>query len=263
VTGTSMRLEGKRALITGAASGIGRATALRFGAEGARVAVTDLDGDGAEEVAALIRDRTGDAIALTLDVRDEGGWEVAMAAVLDRWGGLEVLVANAGVSFAAAIPEMTLEEWRHVLAVNLDGVFLGTKHGIRAMAAGGGGGSVVIVASASGIKASAGASAYCAGKAGALHFARAAALECAGEGIRVNAVLPGAVATPMWTGMPFFQGLVDEHGEEGAWKALAAGNPMGRFAEPDEVAAAILFLASDEAGYITGAELTVDGGYTA
>lgn len=258
------RLAGKTALITGAASGIGRATALLFAREGARVAATDLDGSGAEAVAARIREEGGSARAWTLDVRIEADWEGAIADVVEEWDGLDVMVANAGVSFAKPVAEMTLEEWRGVHAVNLDGVFLGTKHAVRAMREAERSGSIVIVSSASGLRASAGASAYCSSKAAVRLFAKTVALECAGEGIRVNTVHPAGVRTPMWEGMEFFRELERAHGgEEGAWRALEDDSPLGRFAAPEEIAAGILYLSSDEASYVTGAELVIDGGYTA
>lgn len=259
-----MRLRGKVALITGAGSGIGKATALRFGAEGARVAATDLGGARAEEVAASVRDQGVESLSRVLDVRLERDWEAAVSGVVERWGRLDVLVANAGVSFARPVSEMTLEEWRHVHAVNLDGAFLGTKHAVRAMRQRSRGGSIVLVSSASGLKASGGASAYCSSKAGVRLFAKAVALECAGEGIRVNTVVPAGVVTSMWEGMPFFEDLKREHGgDEGAWRALAAGTPLGRFAEPDEIAAGIVYLSSEEASYVTGTDLVIDGGFTA
>jgi NAD(P)-dependent dehydrogenase (short-subunit alcohol dehydrogenase family) len=163
---------------------------------------------------------------------------------------------------------MTLEEWRQVMAVNLDGVFLGVKHAVGTMRRGRGG-SIVIVSSASGIKASPGASAYCASKAGVRMFAKAVALECRdrGDAIRVNTVHPAGVVTPMWRSMDFFRDLVERHGsEEAAWKAVGAGEsnaPLQRFARPEEIAAAILFLASDESSMMTASELVIDAGFTA
>ncbi len=259
----TMRLQGKTALITGAASGIGRATALLFAAEGARVAVTDLNGAQLDALVAEIRDRGGDCCARVLDVRQETAWAAAIAEVLERWGGQDLLVANAGVSFARPIWEMSLEEWRAVHAVNLDGVFLGTKHAVGAMRQAGRGGSIVIVSSASGLRASPGASAYCSSKAAVRHFARAVAAECAGDRIRVNTVVPGGVMTPLWEQMPFFQELKRQRGEAGAWESLAAGTPLGRLASAQEIAAGILFLSSDDAAYVTGTDLVIDGGYTA
>lgn len=259
-----MRLTGKCALITGAASGIGRATALLFAREGAHVLTTDLNEAGAQETAGQVEAEGGIALALALDVRVEPDWERAVAAVVGRWASLDVLVANAGVSFARPVTEMTLEEWRQVHAVNLDGVFLGTKHAVRAMRERGRGGSIVIVSSASGLKASPGASAYSSSKAALRLFAKAVALECAQEKIRVNTVNPAGVVTPMWEGMEFFEDLRREHGGvAGAWEALQRESPMGRFASAEEIAAGILYLASEDSSYVTGTELVIDGGYTA
>lgn len=258
-----MRFHGKTALVTGAGSGIGEATAAAFAAEGARVAVTDSDGARAEPVAGRIRERGGDAHARVLDVRLEEEWEAAISEVVDRWGGLDVLVASAGISFAKPVWEMSLEEWRHVHAINLDGAFLGIKHAVRAMKEQDRGGSIVLVSSASGLKATGGAAAYCSSKAALRLLARSVAIECAADGIRVNTVVPAGVRTPMWETMPFFQALKREQGETGAWDAIAASTPLGRVAEPEEIAAAILFLSSDDAGYVTGTDLVIDGGYTA
>jgi 3(or 17)beta-hydroxysteroid dehydrogenase len=263
-------LGGRTAIVTGGGSGIGRATARALARAGAHVCVTDLDLTRAEETATEILGLAGgtetlDAdpvFARRLDVTDEAGWEDAIGVALDRWGRLDVLVASAGRSAAAPIDETGLDLWREITAVNLDGVFLGLKHAARAMKSGAGG-SIVVVGSASGIRAVPGAAAYCATKAAVGMLVRSAALELAPAGIRVNAVSPSAVRTPMWSTMPFWDALVEEHGEEGAWRALADGTPLGRVAEPEEVARVIVFLASDTSAYITGAELPVDGGYTA
>lgn len=264
-------LRGRTALVTGAASGIGRATALVLGGAGARVCVTDLDQAGAEAVAGEVAARVeegprklaaGPSFPLRLDVTEEDDWKAAVDAVLDRWDRVDVLVANAGVSAASPITETTLDQWRRVARVNLDGVFLGIRHAARAMKQAGGG-SIVVVGSASGTRAAPGAAAYSASKAAVAMLTRSAALELAEHGIRVNAVSPSAVRTPMWRAMPFFKDMVAELGEEGAWGALAHGTPLGRVAEPEEVARAIAFLASDDASYITGVDLPVDGGYTA
>jgi 3(or 17)beta-hydroxysteroid dehydrogenase len=258
-----MRLKGKSTLITGGGSGIGEATALTFGSEGARVAVTDVDGDRAAKVASTLRAAGAEATSYALDVRNEEEWEAVISEVVGRWGRLDVLVASAGISFAKPVWEMSIEEWRNVHSVNLDGAFLGIKHAVRAMRDLGQGGNIVLVGSASGIKASGGAAAYCSSKAGLRLLAKSVAVECAAEGIRVNTVVPAGVMTPMWESMPFFQTLKRDHGEAGAWEAIAAGTPLGRLAEPVEVAAAILFLSSDDSAYITGSDLIIDGGYTA
>lgn len=263
-----MRFDGKTALVTGAASGIGRATALALGRGGAHVCVTDIDEAGAEavaaEVAALVEGEprklaAAPTMPVRLDVTEESDWEDAIDAALGRWDRLDVLVANAGITDGTPITQTDFDAWRRVMAVNLDGAFLGIKHGARAMATGG---SIVVVGSASGIRAAPGAAAYSASKSAVAMLVRVAALELARQDIRVNAVSPSAVRTPMWNAMPFFRELVAERGEADAWREVAQGTPMRRVAEPEEVARAITFLASDEASYITGVELPVDGGYT-
>lgn len=259
------RIAGKVALVSGAASGIGKATARLFARAGARVAVTDVDGEGAKRLAEEIRQSNGQTSWHKLDVTAEADWHAAIEETLKAWGQLDILVANAGISFAKPVAEMTLEEWRRVMAVNLDGVFLGTKHAVRAMC-GGRGGSIVIVSSASGLRAGGGgASAYCASKAALRLFAKSVALECADDGIRVNVVLPGGVETPIWQSLANWKDLVEQHGsEEQVWKALGETQAgLKRFAKPEEIASALLFLASDESAFTTGAELVIDGGYTA
>ena len=259
-------MTGKIAVVTGAASGIGRETALLLARQGASVAATDLDATGAEATARAILEAGGRAIALKLDVTSEADWEAAVAQVTNRWNCPSVLVASAGIAFAKPVTETRLEDWRRVMAVNLDGVFLGIKHILGAMRQARAAGSIVIVSSVSGMRAFAGASAYGASKAAVRFLAKVVALECAenGDNIRVNAVVPGAVITPMWRTMDFFQDLVAKHGsEEGAWKALGAypeASPLKRFATAAEVARAILYLASDESAFVNGTELVVDGG---
>jgi 3(or 17)beta-hydroxysteroid dehydrogenase len=259
------RAAGKVALVTGGASGIGRATALLLAREGASVLVTDVDEAGAQDAAETIVQAGGKAAWRRLDVTSEADWEAAVDHATQTWGQLNVMVASAGVTFARPVTEMTLDEWRRVMSINLDGVFLGAKHAVRAMRSGQGG-SIVIVSSASGIKASPGASAYAASKAALRLFAKSVALECAqaGDNIRVNTVHPAGVATPMWQGMDGWADLLAQHGSEAeVWRALAQRTPLKRFAEPDEIAQAILYLASDESSYVTGTELLVDGGFTA
>ena len=260
----SSHLAGKVAFITGAASGIGRATAMRFSVNGADIVAADLDFPSVTELADGITNSGGRALALNLDVSVESQWEDALAETLKVFGRLDVLVACAGISYAKPVEEMQLDEWRRVMAVNLDGAFLAVKHGIRAMR-GRNSGSIVLVSSASGLKATPGASAYAASKAGLNMLAKSAALECAAakDGIRINIVVPAGVRTPLWASMPFFQELVAAQGEEAAWAGLEASQPLGRFATPQEIAAAIDFLTSDGAATMTGSEMVIDGGYTA
>jgi NAD(P)-dependent dehydrogenase (short-subunit alcohol dehydrogenase family) len=259
------RVGGKVALITGAASGIGRATALLLAHEGASVAASDLSEEGAFSTMQEIQDTGGDALSYRLDVTSEDDWTAVINRVLETWGKLDILVNNAGIAAGSPIDQMTLEEWRRVMSVNADGVFLGIRHAIRAMRQGSGG-SIINISSASGLKASPGAAAYCASKAAVRLLSKAAALECAqqADGIRVNTVLPGGVATPIWQRTDFWAELANASGgEPGAWAALAQDVPLKRFAQPVEIAQAILYLASDESQYVTGAELVIDGGYTA
>lgn len=246
-------VSGRVTLVTGAASGIGRATAELLASRGAVVHRADLEPTEG---------------GLLLDVRKEEDWEEAVEAILGEHGRLDILVHSAGISAASPLAETTLEAWRRVLATNLDGSFLAVKHGLRAMTADGreegDAGAIVLVGSASGIRPSAGAAAYSTSKAGVGMLVRAAAKECreAGLPVRINAVSPAGVKTPMWSTMPFFRDLVEEHGsEEAAFAALeeAGGD---RFAGPGDIARIIAFLASDAAGEVNGAELPVDGGYT-
>jgi 3(or 17)beta-hydroxysteroid dehydrogenase len=260
------RLAGRVALVAGAASGIGRATALLLQRAGAQVLAADLDGSAVERLAAEPGPEAGPGMrGLRLDVTVESDWEAAVEVAQQTWAGLDILVVSAGMTHAAPVDHIALETWRRVMAVNLDGAFLGTKHAVRTMRGVGRGGSIVLVSSASGIKAAPGASAYAASKAALRLFARSVALECAADGIRVNTVHPAGVRTPMWTGAEFWPSLLAQHGgdEEAAWRALAESTPLKRFATPDEVAEGIVFLASGAASYVTGTELVIDGGFTA
>jgi NAD(P)-dependent dehydrogenase (short-subunit alcohol dehydrogenase family) len=249
-----MRLSGKKALVTGAASGIGKAVVAAFLQEGAEVFGADLAYVGSQP-------ETSAAVDLPLNVAREDDWR----QLLEKTGPIDILVACAGISDARSIEECSLDDWRRVLQVNLDGAFLSVKYGKQAMRKAG---AMVLVGSVSGIKAAPGASAYCVSKAGLRMLTRTAALEFKKDAVRVNCVSPAGVATPMWQKMPFWQRLVDQHGDEaGAWNALGGTDPATpsilRMAFPEEIASAIVFLSSDESAHITGTELVVDGGYSA
>lgn len=236
---------GKVALVTGAASGIGAATAALLRDRGASVIATD-------------RTLSGDA---HLDVTVEPDWEAQLASILSRHGRLDILVHAAGISAGSLLAETPLEEWRRILGVNLDGAFLAVKHGLRAMRAGGG--AIVLVGSASGVRPAAGAAAYSTSKAGLAMLMRTAAKEARDQHplVRVNAVSPAGVKTPLWSAMPFFKELVRTTGSEDAAYAAMTAQGGGTFLEPFEVAEAICFLVSDAAAHITGVDLPVDSGY--
>ncbi len=258
VTGLPMihDFSGFPALVTGAASGIGLATSRLLDASGATpIILADCDVETLETATGSFNG----AIRLGGNVADEDFW----ANAAEYLGGLRLAVVNAGISSSGVIDEVGLPEWRRVMSVNLDGAFLTLRAAIRAMKAHGRGGSIVITASASGLKAEQGIAAYGASKAGALHLSRIAAKECAHHGIRVNAIAPAGVKTPIWRDAAFFADLVDKTGsEDEAFAAIAkAGTPIGRFATAEEIAGQIAFLLSNEAATITGATLTSDGGY--
>ena len=245
-----MRFAGKVAVITGGASGIGLATVGRLHAEGAAVVIADIADEAGERVA---RDLGDLAIYQHTDVADFDQVEALIARAEATFGGLDILFNNAGIGSFAAIPELTPQDWRRVIDVDLSGVFYGCKAAIPRMRARGGG-VIVNTASISGMAGDYGFSAYNAAKAGVINFTRTCAIDHAREGIRVNAVCPGPVDTPIIAGIGEFQGVRQ------AWNEAV---PMGRFARPEEIAAVVAFLASDDASYLTGAAIPVDGGVTA
>jgi 2-keto-3-deoxy-L-fuconate dehydrogenase len=241
-------------LITGAASGIGRAVAELFAAKGFSLILVDLAdlSDVARQQSATQR--------LRGDVSDEGFWSANEANL----GGLTHAVVNAGVSSGGPIDALDFAEWRRVMSVNLDGAFLTLRAALRAIKESPGPRAIVITGSISGMKAEPGVAAYGASKAAVLQLAKVAAKEVAADGIRVNAIAPGGVDTPIWDGMPFFEQLVASEGSrEAAIAAMAKmATPLGRYASADEIAGQIAFLLSDDAATMTGAVLTSDGGYS-
>ena len=252
------RLAGKVALITGAASGLGAESARGLAREGAAVMLTDLAVDAAGAVASAVQDAGGRAACQTQDVTSETDWARVVAATVEAFGRLDILVNNAGVS-GGPFDLMThsLEDWRRILSTNLDGVFLGLRHAGPAIAASGGG-SVINLSSILGKVALPGAAAYCASKGAVLMLTKAAALEWAPVGIRVNSIHPGFIDTPMVSGAL----RRAENGNE-LRETIISRHALGRLGEPREIADAVVFLASDESSFMTGSELVVDGGYTA
>jgi NAD(P)-dependent dehydrogenase (short-subunit alcohol dehydrogenase family) len=258
----SGRLKDKVALITGAARGIGAAIARAFVGEGAYVFITDIDEAGAARLAEELG--PAKASSFKLDVREERDWTAVLALILNRKGRLDILVNNAGITGfeggGAHDPEnATIEDWRAVHATNLDGVFLGCKHAIRAMRAHRTG-AIINISSRSGIVGISAAAAYASSKAGVRNHTKSVALYCAEQGlnIRCNSIHPAAILTPMWEPV---LGVGAER--ERNLQAFVADTPMRRFGTPEEVAAVAVMLASDECSYMTGAELHVDGGILA
>jgi len=238
------RFSGKRALVTGAGSGIGEAVARGLHAEGAEVVLADLRAEAVEAIAAELGER---ATPVTLDVRDE-------EAVRRVVGDLDVLANVAGIGSTTTAPETPLDTWEDVFAVNARGTFLCCNHAIPSMVARGGG-SIVNMGSVAGLVGLRNRAAYCASKGAVIALTRALAIDHVANGVRVNAVCPGTVDSP-WV-----RRLVDEIGE--SLDALRARHPMGRLGEPDEIAAAVLYLASDDAAFVTGTAFAIDGGLTA
>jgi NAD(P)-dependent dehydrogenase (short-subunit alcohol dehydrogenase family) len=266
------RVSGKVALVTGAASGIGRGAALALAAEGAKLIVTDVDEAGLKETAALIGKAGGTASAHRHDVTSEARWAEIVAAAKAEFGGLHILVNNAGIAIGASVFEMSYEQWSRQQAINVDGVFFGVKHAVPLIAASGGG-SVINISSVAGLQGAPGLAGYCATKGAVRLFTKAVALECAQAqmNVRVNSVHPGIIDTAIWQKMtpdgtdalassvlPIAEGAnaIDPN-------AIAVATPLGYAGLPSDIAAGIVFLASDESRYMTGTELVIDGGMTA
>jgi 3-oxoacyl-[acyl-carrier protein] reductase len=249
--GMSDRLAGKVALVTGAGSGIGRETALRFAQEGATVAAGDLRGESALATAADIGDN---ALGLELDVTRANSIDAALASVLERFGGLDVVVNNAGVTIVGAAHELEEADWDAELATNLKSIYLVSKAAWPHLEARGGG-AILVTASIAGIWAIPADAAYCASKAGAIMLTKCMALDGAKAGIRVNCVCPGFTETPM------IEGYFADQPDPDAARAFAVSiHPLGRLGRPRDIADAFVYLASDEADWVTGTALVVDGG---
>lgn len=246
-----MRFAGKTAIVTGGASGIGAAFARRFAAEGGSVMIADLDADKA---AAFAAELGGSVAARQIDVADWEAFPPLAEDCIARFGGIDVLFNNAGIGNFGLTPDLPVDQWRRVIAVNLDAVFYGCRAVIPHLKARGGG-AIVNTASASGMAADYGFTAYNAAKAAVINYTRCLAIDHARDNIRANAICPGPVDTPLLTsGVDTMQGLRTE------WEGVV---PAKRFARPEEIAAVALFLASDDASAVSGASVPVDGGLTA
>lgn len=260
-------VQGKVALVTGGASGIGRACALLLGKEDATVIVTDVQDDMGQDTARKINQEGGDAMYLNHNVTDEDAWIRVIGEIKSCYGKLHVLVNNAGIAIAGPVTEMSLADWRRQQAINLDGVFLGTKHALPLMRESGGG-SIINMSSLAGLKGSAGLAGYCATKGGVRLFTKAVAMECAAakDKVRVNSVHPGIIETPIWGAIA--EGMPGEVLSAAASRANAPDLdalssmivPMGVKGLPEDIAEGVLYLASDASRYVTGTELVIDGG---
>lgn len=254
------RVAGKKAFISGGAQGLGAAMARKLAAEGAKVAIGDLNLEGAQAVAGEINAAHGEgtAFAFPLDVSKEAEWIFALEEADEAMGGINVLVNNAGISLGGNIEQLAFEDWKQVMSVNVDSVFLGTKHALKYMRAHQPG-SIVNISSIAGLIAAHNAPAYNASKAAVWLLSKGIALHCAKQGldIRSNSIHPTFIDTPI------LDPLRQQFGKEEAEAKLARQVPMGHIGEPDDIANACLYLASDESKFMTGAELKLDGGISA
>ncbi len=249
-----MRLEGKVAIITGGTSGIGSATAIRFAKEGASVVITGRNPERGAEVVAAIEQNGGEGLFIQSDVRLADDCKNAVQQTLDRFGKIDILFNNAGVFHPKTIPDCTEEEWDETIDSSLKGAFLMSKYALPSMIERGSG-SIIHTSSGWGILGGDKAAAYCAAKGGLIVMAKAMAIDHGKQGIRVNCVCPGDVLTPMLHDDAKKRGLTWAEYEKGA-----ADRPLGRIGTVDEIADAVLFLASDESSFVTGESLVVDGG---
>lgn len=251
------RLRGRVAVVTGAGSGIGRAIALRLADEGASVLVGDLDPDGAQATVDAARAAGGTAEPATVDVCDPASVAALIDLAVERWGQLDVAVANAGIGIAGDALGQTVQEWDRMFEVNARGTFLTCQNALRVMVPRGSG-SIVATASIGGMVGLAGRAGYCASKAAVVGFVKAAAIDCAATGVRINAISPGTVDSP-WIGRI----TADAPDPAEQRRQMEARQPIGRLGRPEEIAAMAAFLASDESTFMTGSNVVVDGGVTA
>jgi 3(or 17)beta-hydroxysteroid dehydrogenase len=253
------RVEGKIAIVTGAAHGLGRAAAELLARDGASVVLTDIDEDGGYEAVEAITAAGGKAKFMVHDVSSEADWQRVIDETVSILGKLDILVNNAGVALQKNVEDTSLEEWRQLMSIDLDGVFLGTRCAIGAMKPAGGG-SIINLSSIAGLVGESGLAAYSAAKGGVRNFTKSAALHCGniGSRIRVNSIHPAMVRTEL------FNEYIDAQPDPAAaTQDLELRHPIGFLGEPVDIAYAVLYLASDESRWVTGSELVIDGGYTA
>jgi len=254
------RVKDKVAIVTGGASGLGKSSALLLAQEGAKIVVTDLDEDHGNEVVQSIKESGGEALFIRQDVAKEEDWQRVIDKTMETYDKLHILANSAGIGIGGNVEEVSLEDWKRLISINLDGSFLGTQYGIKAMRKTGEGGSIINFSSIEGLVGDPNLPAYNASKGGVTLFTKSAALHCArsGYGIRVNSIHPAYIWTPMVENFLKAQGNVEE-----GKKMLESLHPIGHLGEPDDIGYGVVYLASDESKFMTGAELVIDGGYTA
>lgn len=254
------RVKNKVAIVTGGASGLGKSSAILLAREGAKIVVTDLDEENGNKVAQQIKNDGGEAFFIKQDVSKEDQWKMVMDTTLTTYGKLHILANAAGIGVGGTVEEVTLADWKKLLSINLDGCFLGTQYAIKAMRETGEGGSIINFSSIEGLVGDPNLPAYNASKGGVTIFTKSAALHCAKQGykIRVNSIHPAYIWTPMVENLLKAQGNLEE-----GKKYLESLHPVGHLGEPDDIGYGVVYLASDEAKFMTGSELVIDGGYTA
>ena len=254
------RVKNKVAIVTGGASGLGKSSAILLAREGAKIVVTDIDEEDGKKVVQQIKANGGEAIFIKQDVSKEDEWKNVIETTLKTFGKLHILANSAGIGLGGTVEEVTLEDWKNLIDVNLNGTFLGTQYGIKGMKETGEGGSIINFSSIEGLIGDPNLPAYNASKGGVTIFTKSAALHCArqGYGIRINSIHPAYIWTPMVENFLKAQGNVEE-----GKKQLESLHPVGHLGEPDDIGYGGVYLASDESKFMTGSELVIDGGYTA
>jgi len=254
------RVKNKVAIVTGGASGLGKSSAILLAREGAKIVITDVDDENGNKVVQDIKNDGGEAIFIKQDVSKEEEWKMVIETTIKTYGKLHIVANSAGIGIGGTVEDVTLDDWKNLIDVNLHGTFLGTQYGIKGMKETGEGGSIINFSSIEGLVGDPNLPAYNASKGGVTIFTKSAALHCAKQGykIRVNSIHPAYIWTPMVENFLKAQGDVEE-----GKKQLESLHPVGHLGEPDDIGYGVVYLASDESKFMTGSELVIDGGYTA
>ena len=254
------RVKNKVAIVTGGASGLGKSSAILLAREGAKIVITDVDDENGTKVVQDINNDGGEAIFIKQDVSKEEEWKMVIETTIKTYGKLHIVANSAGIGIGGTVEDVTLDDWKNLIDVNLHGTFLGTQYGIKGMKETGEGGSIINFSSIEGLIGDPNLPAYNASKGGVTIFTKSAALHCAKQGykIRVNSIHPAYIWTPMVENFLKAQGNVEE-----GKKQLESLHPIGHLGEPDDIGYGVVYLASDESKFMTGSELVIDGGYTA